>query len=216
MWAIVQHVSYDGAGNVGHALRRAGQPWVNVRPFAGDALPNAADLSGLVVLGAPGGSADDEASGHLVAERQLIVGAVELGVPVLGVCFGAQLLAVALGGGVTADGVLEVGMGSATLTDAGRADPVLGSPESELTVLHWHRDSYRLPPGAVRLATSGDRTEQAFRVNDNVYGLQFHVEINRDVVGVIGDQMPAGALEPTAVARASTWGDRVLDRFVAL
>jgi hypothetical protein len=66
MWAIVQHVSYDGAGNVGHALRRAGQPWVNVRPFAGDALPNAADLSGLVVLGAPGGSADDEASGHLV------------------------------------------------------------------------------------------------------------------------------------------------------
>jgi GMP synthase (glutamine-hydrolysing) len=216
MWAIVQHVSYDGEGNVGHALRRAGQQWSNVRPFRGDPLPKAADLSGLVVLGAPGGSADDEASEHLVAERQLIAEVVGLGRPVLGICFGAQLLAVALGGGVVTGGVLEIGMGSAALTDAGRADPVLGSPGRELTVLHWHRHSYTPPPGAVRLATSGGRTEQAFRVNDNVYGLQFHVEINRNIAAVIADQMPAGALEPAAVARAAAWGDGVLDRFVAL
>jgi GMP synthase (glutamine-hydrolysing) len=216
MWAIVQHVSYDGEGNVGHALRRAGQAWTNVRPFRGDPLPDASDLSGLVVLGAPGGCADDRASEHLVAERQLIAEAVGLGMPVLGVCFGAQLLAVALGGGVVTDGVLEVGIGSAALTDAGRADPVVGSSQSELTVLHWHRDSYVLPPGAVRLATSGARTEQAFRVNDNAYGLQFHVEINRDVAAVIADQMPDGALPTDAVARASSWGNRVLDRFVAL
>ena len=215
MWAIVQHVSYDGEGNIGHALDRTGQRWVNLRPFAGDPLPNPADLSGLVVLGAPGGSADDESSEHLVAERQLVAAAVGLGLPVLGLCFGAQLLAVALGGGVVRGGALEVGMGSATLTPAGQADPVLGSPEPELTVLHWHRDSYTLPPGAVRLATSGTGTEQAFRVNDNVYGLQFHLEINREVAAVIADQMPAGALEPGAVARASAWGDRVLDRFLA-
>jgi GMP synthase (glutamine-hydrolysing) len=215
MWAIVQHVSYDGEGNIGHALRRAGKPWVNVRPFAGDPVPDAADLSGLVVLGAPGGSADDQGSEHLVAERRLIVEAVGLGLPVLGVCFGAQLLAVALGGGVVTDGALEVGMGSAALTDAGRSDPVLGSRDRELTVLHWHRHTYLPPPGAVRLATSGAGTEQAFRVHDKVYGLQFHVEINHDVAAVIADQMPAGALEPAAVARASTWGDLVLDRFLA-
>jgi GMP synthase (glutamine-hydrolysing) len=216
VWAIVQHVSYDGEGNVGHALDRAGQPWTNVRPFAGDPLPASADLSGLVVLGAPDGSADDDTSEHLVAERQLIAEAVGLGLPVLGVCFGAQLLAVALGGTVVTGGALEVGIGSAALTGAGRADPVLGSSRPELTVLHWHRHSYTLPPAAVRLATSGASTEQAFRVNDHVYGLQFHVEINRDVAAVIADQMPAGALEPAAVARASTWGDQVLDRFVAL
>jgi GMP synthase (glutamine-hydrolysing) len=216
MWAIVQHVSYDGEGNIGHALRRAWQPWTNVRPFRGDPLPNAADLSGLVVLGAPGGSADDEASEHLVAERQLIAEAVGLGLSVLGICFGAQLLAVALGGGVVTGGALEVGMGAAALTDAGRADPVLGSPETELTVLHWHRHSYTLPPGAVRLATSGAGTEQAFRVNDNVYGLQFHVEINRSLAAAIAHQMPDGALEAAAVARAGAWGDLVLDRFVAL
>jgi hypothetical protein len=60
MWAIVQHVSYDGAGNIGQALRRASRPWISVRPFAGEPLPRAAELSGLVVLGAPGGSADDQ------------------------------------------------------------------------------------------------------------------------------------------------------------
>ncbi len=216
MWAIVQHVAYDGEGNIGHALRRAGQPWINVRPAFGDPLPTAGELSGLVVLGAPSGSADDRASAHLVAERQLIAETVGLGRPVLGVCFGAQLLAVALGGRVVTSGELEVGMGPAALNGAGRTDPVLGSPEPELTVLHWHRQSYTLPPGAVRLATSGAGTEQAFRVDDNVYGLQFHVEINRDLAEVIADQMPEGALDPAAVAHAGAWGDAVLDRFVAL
>jgi GMP synthase (glutamine-hydrolysing) len=216
MWAIVQHVPYDGEGNIGRALCRAGQPWSNVRPFAGDPVPNAADLSGLVVLGAPGGSADDHTAEHLVAERRLIVEAVGLGLPVLGVCFGAQLMAVALGGGVVTGGALEVGIGSAVLTDVGRADPVLGSPQPQLTVLHWHRHSYTLPPRAVRLATSGAGTEQAFRVNDKVYGLQFHVEINGYVAELIADQMPAGALEPIAVARAGAWGESVLDRFIAL
>jgi hypothetical protein len=62
MWAIVQHVSYDGEGNIGDALRRAGRPLINARPYRGDPVPNAADLSGLVVLGAPGGSADDQAT----------------------------------------------------------------------------------------------------------------------------------------------------------
>ncbi|MGZ6620681.1 MAG: type 1 glutamine amidotransferase [Solirubrobacteraceae bacterium] len=216
MWAVIQHVSYEGQGNIAPALHRARLASVNLRPCEGDLLPTAADLSGLIVLGAPSGSADDETSKHLAAERQLISDAVGRGLPVLGVCFGAQLLAVALGGGVVKDGVLEVGMGAATLTAAGCADPVLGSDTEALEVLHWHRHSYTLPPGAVRLATSNRCAEQAFRVADNVYGLQFHVEINSELAGRIADEMPDGALESAAVARASAWGSTVLDRFLAL
>ena len=216
MWAVIQHVSYEGQGNIAPALRRARLRSVNLRPFRGDLLPRAADLLGLIVLGAPSGSADDETTKHLAAERQLISDAVGLGLPVLGVCFGAQLLAVALGGHVVKDGVLEVGMGAAALTAAGRADPVLGPGAEALEVLHWHRHSYTLPPGAVRLATSPRCAEQAFRVADNVYGLQFHVEINSELAGRIADEMPDGALESAAVARASTWGNTVLDRFLAL
>lgn len=215
IWAVIQHVDYDGEGAIGHALRRAEYPWVSVRPFRGDPVPRAVDLSGLILLGAPDGSADDHACAHLVAERRLIADAVGLGLPVLGVCFGAQLLAVALGGRVISDGLPEVGMGAAALTAAGRADRVLGSAVPNLTVLHWHRHSYTLPRGAVRLATSSSGIEPAFRVNDKVYGLQFHVEINPELARVIADQMPEGALAPDVVARATAWGTTVLDRFLA-
>ncbi len=212
--AVIAGAMLRAQGNIAPAAPRSAAVG-HLRPFRGDLLPSAAD-SVLIALGAPSGSADDETSEHLAAERQLISDAVGLGLPVLGVCFGAQLLAVALGGRVVKDGVLEVGMGGATLTAAGRADPVLGSDTEALEVLHWHRHSYTLPPGAVRLATSHRCAEQAFRVADNVYGLQFHVEINSELAGRIADEMPHGALEPAAVARASAWGDTVLDRFLAL
>jgi GMP synthase (glutamine-hydrolysing) len=216
MWVIVQHVSYDGRGGIESALRRAGLEAVDCRPFAGEQLPVASELSGLIVMGAPNGSADADAPEHLVGERQLIREAVARDIPVLGVCFGAQLLAVALGGSVVSDGPLEIGMGTATLTEAGRADGVLGAGRDTLGVLHWHRDGYTVPPGAVRLATSGRDVEQGFRFREKVYGLQFHVEINAELADVVADEMPAGSLPANAVSEAASWAEGRLDRFLAL
>jgi hypothetical protein len=79
MWAVIQHLAYEGQGNIARALRRARLRPVNRRPFRGDLLPRAAGLSGLIVLGAPSGSADDETTERLAAERQLISDAVGLG-----------------------------------------------------------------------------------------------------------------------------------------
>ena len=216
VWAVIQHVSYDGRGGIEPALRRAGLEAADYRPFRGERLPAVSELSGLIVLGAPDGAADADVPPHLVRERQTIREAVQLGIPVLGVCFGAQLLAVALGGRVLTDGPLEVGMGAATLTDAGRADPVVDTDADTVTVLHWHRDAYTLPPGAVRLATSGQGVEQAFKIGNTAYGVQFHVEINAQLARVIAGEMPAGALPADAVRDAASWGDGVLDRFLAL
>lgn len=216
MWVIIQHVSYDGRGGIESALRRAGLEAVDCRPFAGEQLPVVSELFGLIVLGAPEGSADADAPEHLVRERQLIDEAVRRGIPVLGVCFGAQLLAVTLGGSVITGGPLEIGMGTTTLTDTGCADPVLGTDRKTVGVLHWHRDAYTLPPGAVRLATSGQNVEQGFRFGEKVYGLQFHVEINARLASVVADQMPAGSLPGDAVAEAEFWGGGLLDRFLAL
>jgi GMP synthase (glutamine-hydrolysing) len=216
MWVVIQHVDYDGRGGIDSALRRAGRDAVDCRPFAGDSLPTVAELSGLIVLGAPGGSADAAAPDHLARERELIGGAVERGIPVLGVCFGAQLVAVALGGEIVTDGPLEIGMGTATLTDEGTVDPILSGTQETVTVLHWHRHAYTLPPGATRLASSRAHPEQAFRFGDNVYGLQFHVEIDVPLANAIADQMPPGTLRPRAVADAAAWGGGVLDRFLAL
>lgn len=215
MWVVIEHVPYDASGGVAAALGRAGERAVHVRPYAGDALPQAAELTGLVVLGGPAGAADDEVP-HLAAERHLVRQAVGLGLPALGVCFGAQLLAVALGGSVTRAPSPEVGMDVVRLTAAGHADPVLGPAGGELPVLQWHQDTYTLPAGAVSLATSGACAAQAFSYGSNVYGLQFHIEIDRALAEVIRPQLPGVVLDEAAVERAGHCAAGVLDRFLAL
>ena len=215
MWAVIQHVSYEGQGNIAHALRRARLGSVNLRPFQGDLLPRAADLSGLIVLGAPSGSADEETSKHLGAERQLISDAVGRGLPVLGVCFGAQLLAVALGGGVVKDGMLEVGMGAATLTAAGCADP------SSVPTPRRSRSCIGIAT-ATRCRQARCDWPPATDAPSGVSGRRQRLRTpipRRDqqrTGGAHCRRVPDGSLESAAVARASAWGNTVLDRFLAL
>ena len=107
---------------------------------------------------------DSSGHPHLVAERELIGHAVGAGVPVLGVCLGAQLLASACGAEVFRGEHPEVGVGEVELTPDGQRDPVLGPAGSPLPVLHWHADTFVLPPGAIRLARSYRYPNQAFRI----------------------------------------------------
>ncbi|MFA4927397.1 MAG: type 1 glutamine amidotransferase [Patulibacter sp.] len=213
MWAIVHHVPYDSSGGIGTALRRRGLLVVHLRPYLGDLLPEVEELSGLVVLGGPSGKADDDV-GHLRAERALLAAAAHAGLPVLGVCFGAQLLAVALGGAVRRAATPEVGIGEVRLTAEGAADPILGPLGPRITVQHWHADEYRLPPEAVRLATSASCDEQAFRWRTKTYGVQFHVELNRDLADVIRPQLGDVVLDPRGVEAASSAGARFADAFL--
>lgn len=213
---VIQHVPYDATGGLAAALQRAGVEPVHVRPYLGEPLPDAEDLAGLVVLGGPEGAADDEAPEHLVRERDLLRSAVDMGLPVLGICFGAQLLAVALGGAVTRDAEPEVGINVVRLTHEGRHDGVLGSLNREFPVLQWHHHSYSPPAGAVRLASSDACIEQAFRIGERAYGLQFHAEITSELAALIADQLPTRSLDRAGVEAASHSGARLLDRFIAL
>ena len=109
----------------------------------------------------------DDADDHpwLVAERDLLAGAVRAGLAVLGVCLGAQQLARALGAEVRrGDAGDEVGPGEVELTSEGLADPVLGPAGSPLPCVHWHGDTFSLPVAAAHLAASGRYAHQAFRV----------------------------------------------------
>lgn len=202
VWLVIEHVPYDGSGGVAAALGRAGKRAVHMRPYAGEALPQAADLTGLVVLDGPSGAADDEVP-HLAAERHLLRQTVDLGLPVLGVCFGAQSLAVALAGSVTRATSPEVGMNAVQLTAAGHADPVLSPAGAEPSVLQWHHDTYTLPPRAVSLATSDACAAQAFSYGRNVYDLQFHIELDSALAELVRPQLPGVVLSEAAVERAS-------------
>ena len=184
---VIQHIEREGPGLLAAAVADRGWPLRLCRAWAGDPLP-AADLAEVivVVLGGPMGVADldDPAHPWLAPTVELLRRRLALGLPCLGICLGAQLLAHAAGGTVLPLEVgdpprphREVGFGAITFTASASEEPVLaGLARSEL-VLHWHGDRVVLPPGATLLGSSLACPEQFFRIGSRAYGLQFHAEV---------------------------------------
>ncbi|HZM55583.1 MAG TPA: type 1 glutamine amidotransferase [Acidimicrobiales bacterium] len=220
-WAVVQHVGHEGPGLIAGALDEAGHRFEVVRPDRGDSLPDRGSIAGLVVMGGPMGVHDVDAHPWLAPERALIAEAVEDGVPVLGVCLGAQQLAAALGADVATGPSAEVGLGHVELTAAGRRDPVLGPEygglaQTALPCVHWHQDTFTIPDGAVHLAATRVFPHQAFRWGDRAYGIQFHVEVDRALADAWCPHLPVGVgLVGPRLAQVETVGRRLLRRFVA-
>jgi len=213
-------VAHEGPGLIADELVRAGQTVVVVRLDHDDPLPEADALSGLVVMGGPMGVHDDDRHPWLRRERALVAATAEAGTPVLGVCLGAQQLAMALGGEVTTGAVPEIGLGRVELTGPGRLDPVTGPEYGGLSAttipcVHWHHDTFTLPGGAVHLAASHLFPLQAFRWGDRAYGLQFHVEVDRALAVAWEPFLPAGVtLDPSRLAEVEAVGQRLIRRFV--
>jgi GMP synthase (glutamine-hydrolysing) len=124
---------------------------------------------------------DDEELPWLSEEKALIADAVSEGVPFWGVCLGVQLLAASLGARVYPGPAPEVGVLPVELTEEGLADPVFSGLPPALPTLQWHGDTFDLPDGAVRLAGSPAYPNQAFRVGDSAYGVQFHIEVSSEL-----------------------------------
>ncbi len=217
-WIVVQHVEWEGPGRIVAEGRARGLDFEVRRMDRNDPLPQVAEVAGLVVMGGPMGVADIPNLPHLGAERTLLAAAVQHGVPVLGVCLGAQLLASALGARVARGPQPEVGPGEVRLTPEGLADPVLGPAGPHLPVFHWHGDTFELPAGTLLLASSPLYPHQAFRVAGRcAYGLQFHVEADaglwRDWAAHLPPEVRIDAAHCRAVERA---GAALLGRFFDL
>ncbi|HXZ62242.1 MAG TPA: type 1 glutamine amidotransferase [Acidimicrobiales bacterium] len=215
---MIQHVAHEGPGAIAEAVADAGGLLEVVRVDEGEAVPSpaaVADMAGLAVMGGPMGVHDDE--GWLSDERALLRRAVEAGLPVLGVCLGAQQLAAALGAEVWTGPAPECGVGEVHLTAAAVHDPVFGPAPTPLPCVHWHTDTFSLPEGAVRLAGTEAYENQAFRVGERAYGLQFHVEVTASLVAHWGAHLPPGVfVRASDVAHVSRAGGALLRRFVAL
>ena len=113
--------------------------------------------------------------------------AVEAGRPFLGVCLGVQLLAAALGARVHPAEGPEVGLLEVELTAEGRTDPLFAGLDERLVSLQWHGDTFDLPVGAVRLASSPAARNQAFRAGERAYGIQFHLEVTAEMASEWGE-----------------------------
>jgi GMP synthase-like glutamine amidotransferase len=177
------------------------------RVFAGDAVPADCDgLSGLVVMGGPMSATSDRDFPTRQAELELLEQALVLGLPVLGICLGAQLLALAAGGRVFAGAHgPEIGWGDVELTPDAAGDGLLTDLPGRLRVLHWHGDTFELPPGAQRLAGSPVYPQQGFRVGTCAWGLQFHLEVDAATVagfaGAFKAEASAAGVDVAAIVR---------------
>lgn len=198
----IRHLHFEDLGTL-EALLTARAYVVRYLDAASDDLrtldTSAADL--LVVLGGAIGAFDEGSYPFIHDELAVICQRLECRRPLLGICLGAQLIARALGAGVTSMGVKEIGFAPLTLTPAGEASPLAAL--GKVPVLHWHGDRFDIPDGATRLAGTEICTNQAFSVGHHVLALQCHLEadphqIERWLVGHAGELAQAG-IDPCAL-----------------
>jgi GMP synthase-like glutamine amidotransferase len=217
-WVTIQHVPFEGPGLIAEVAARRGIELRLCHPYRGEPLPPEDEIGGLVVMGGPMGVGDTVEHPYLARETELIAAMVHAGRPVLGVCLGAQLIAHALGARIYRGEQAEIGLGTVSLTQAGREDPVLGSLGVEiLPVMHWHQDTLDLPDDALWLARSELYAHQAFRVGEHAYGLQFHLEVDEDLARAWRKHLPAAVTLPdTSLTQVQAVGQRALESFFDL
>ena len=225
---VLQHLEREGPGLFAVEARTRGWEVLICRLDRAEPLPLLQSQDCLLVLGGPMGVADlgDPAFPWLAAEVELLRQVLRRGQPVIGVCLGAQLLALAAGGtavplvvGEPPQSLREVGFGAVSWLPDPAGDPLLRGLEAHQLVLHWHGDRCVLPPQAELLASSLHCPEQAFRVGAKAIGLQFHVEIEPPmlerwlredaayVIEALGPQGPAQVR-----ADGQRWAERLQQR----
>ena len=181
---VLQHCPVTPVGLVGETAAARGAQIRTLFPHEGDLLPgNLAELEGLIVLGGPMHAADDAGYPAFQGILSLIRACDAEGIPVLGLCLGAQLIARAFGGRVYRFGGLEVGYPPVFLTTAGRTDPLFRGMAATQHVMQMHEDTFDLPAEAVLLISNERCPNQAFRVGVSTYGIQAHPEVTRTDAG---------------------------------
>lgn len=174
---VVQHLPLGNIGSYGKLLRRKGWRLTTLETGVHDLA--AADVDGadlLVMLGGPLGVHDDADFPFLRDELRMIERRLQDEKPIFAVCLGAQLMARALGARVYRGQQPEVGWHKIRLTDAGTDSYLRHLGPDKTTILHWHRDTFDLPKGAVRLASTDSFENQAFSSGKNALAIQFHAE----------------------------------------
>lgn len=192
----IRHLHFEDLGTLGTLLEARGYAVRYLDATTEDcrtADAVAADL--LVVLGGPIGAYDDVLHPFLSDELDVVSERLRHQRPLLGICLGAQLIARALGAGVSGMGVKEIGFAPLNLSLAGEASPLAAL--GDVPVLHWHGDRFEIPAGATRLAGTPVCDNQAFGVGRHVLALQCHLEadprhIERWLVGHACELAQAG------------------------
>ncbi|AQA00132.1 glutamine amidotransferase [Sphingopyxis sp. QXT-31] len=174
---IIRHVPHEGLAGFREPIEAAGYRLDRID--VGDPGFGALDLGApdlLIMMGGPMGVYEQAEHPWIACQLRRLARRLEAGRPTLGVCFGAQMIAAALGASVYPGPAKEVGFDALTILDpASPLGHLAGVP-----VLHWHGDTFDLPADVELLASSAAYPHQAFRRGPNILALQFHAEMGLD------------------------------------
>lgn len=178
----LQHVPFEDAANIAAWAQARGHNVTRTRLYEDEPLPEVGEVGLLAIMGGPMNVYQYRNHPWLRREKAFLERAVAAGVPSLGVCLGAQLLADVLGAKVVQNADIEIGWFPVRLTAEARDCHLFKAMPDEFTAFHWHGDTFDIPPGARRLAQSDACANQAFEYAGHVVGLQFHLEYTADSI----------------------------------
>lgn len=176
---IIRHVPYEGVAGYRDPIEAAGYEVgrIDVTDPAFASLDlREPDL--LIMMGGPMGVYERADYPWIACQLRRLALRLEADRPTLGVCFGAQMMAAALGADVYAGPHKEVGFAPVAVHDHAKDSPLRHI--EDVPVLHWHSDTFTHPPGVEMLAASPLYEHQAFRRGNRLLALQFHAEMGQD------------------------------------
>ncbi|TRO45170.1 type 1 glutamine amidotransferase [Pseudomonas sp. ALS1279] len=220
---VLQHVPFEGVGSMADWFQTRGATLHYTRFYEADArLPDPASCDLIVAMGGPMSVNDESELPWLIEEKTFLRQAIEQGVPVLGICLGAQLIASALGARVQPNAQAEIGW-FPVWRAASVGEGCFVFPD-RIELLHWHGETFELPAGATLLASSEACPHQAFQLGRRVIGLQCHPEMTpaivADLLDACADELRPGpwvqtpaqlAGEPRSYLPGNVLMTRVLD-----
>lgn len=175
----VRHASFEREAEIAAWAEARGHSLTHTDLWNNEALPELASFDWLIVMGGPMGVYDDDIHPWLAAEKRFLRQAVDAGKLILGVCLGAQLLSVVLGGEVTKNRLREIGWFEVQAQPQAALSRIFRDLPQRYETFHWHGDTFSIPEGALWTGKSAACSHQAFEARGGrVVGLQFHLETN--------------------------------------
>ena len=192
----LMHVPFEGPAIITDWIGKRNHILKYTRFYEGDPLPDASSVEMLVIMGGPMNVFDFHIHPWMQDEIEWVTSYISTGKPVLGICLGAQIIAAALGVEVHPGKHREIGWHNLQFLPSLGDYRIWQDLPATRKVFHWHGDTFPIPKGATRIASSHAFPNQGFIYNNRVLALQFHLEVTpasvKDLVDNCRDELVPG------------------------
>jgi GMP synthase (glutamine-hydrolysing) len=181
-WLVLLQTETEKPANITKWLEELGQDYKTIKLWCEKIPENLENYNGLIIMGGVMSANDEKEYPFLSDEILLTQNWLKTNKPFLAICLGSQLMAKALGEKVYRGKEPEIGWFPIQFNEAGSADLMFQNFSPEVIVFQWHNDTFDLPDSGVLLASSEKYKNQVFRIKENAYALQFHPEMDEDLI----------------------------------